>query len=316
MRYIPPVGSADPDAPYVDESSGQEGSAVPANAIEFPQREIVNAIIGAGLAPDPNRVDQLWEAIQQAIALALSSGGGAGSSPVNDLLTILRSRNPIYPEVNTSDGSFNLTVVSAGNLQIPAGISVTHRGCFNDVTVLQNLTTLANKTYHLRKNWTTGWALKDLADTAYNPGGALAETDTAFDTTYDDMLTHRIVTNASNIATITPLKNKHSLQAHVVVQGTDLRLSGANGANALFQETLNWARMPRERSLSLGDIRINKTTTDRDFKIVSSASTGRNSADTLTLTEPFSFVVTRYGLNCCVMCDGAQSMSLVFNAGV
>ena len=245
MKYFPPVGSADPDAPYVDESSGQEGSAVPAKAIEFPQREIVTVVKNSGLVPDENSVTQLDEAIDLKIALAIGSGGGGGGSPVNDLLLLLRSRNPVFPEVNTADGSFNLTVVSAGNLQIPAGISVTHRGCFNDVTSLQNLTTVANKTYHLRKNWTTGWALRDLADPAYNPG-ALAETNVAFDTSYDDMLTHRVVTNASNIATITPLKNKNGLDAQIAMQGINERSSSDLRERVFdFEASLNWARRPR-----------------------------------------------------------------------
>lgn len=265
MKYFPPVGSADPDAPYVDESSGQEGSAVPAKAIEFPMREIMTVITGAGLAPDAGSVSQLEEAIDQKIALAIGSGGGGGGSPVDDLLLLLRSRNPVFPEVNTADGSFNLTVVSAGNLQIPAGITVTHRGCFNDVTSLQNLTTVANKTYHLRKNWTTGWALKDLADPTYNPG-ALAETSTAFDTTFDDMLTHRVQTNASNIATVTALKNK----AFLVAEDETVTFSSSSFQNAALPSNLvggqaqlfniNWSRRPLVAIQAVTDFRASNGT--------------------------------------------------------
>jgi len=265
MKYFPPVGSADPDAPYVDESSGQEGSAVPAKAIEFPMREIMTVITGAGLAPDAGSVSQLEEAIDQKIALAIGSGGGGGGSPVDDLLLLLRSRNPVFPEVNTADGSFNLTVVSAGNLQIPAGITVTHRGCFNDVTSLQNLTTVANKTYHLRKNWTTGWALKDLADPTYNPG-ALAETSTAFDTTFDDMLTHRVQTNASNIATVTALKNK----AFLVAEDETVTFSSTSFQNAALPSNLvggqaqlfniNWSRRPLVAIQAVTDFRASNGT--------------------------------------------------------
>lgn len=239
MRYFEPVGSADPNAPYVDESSGQEGSAVPAKAIEFPQREIMTVIVGAGLTPDENSVSQLEEAIDLKIATAT----GGGSSPVDDLLLLLRARNPAFPEVNTADGTFSLTVVSAGNLQIPAGISITHRGCFNDVTSLQSLTTLANKTYHLRKNWTTGWALKDVADSGYNPG-ALAETDPAFDTGYDDMITHKVVTNGSNVATITPLVNKNRILKEVSNSGAMTTNNGLDDASRTATLEWNLARTP------------------------------------------------------------------------
>lgn len=70
MRYIPPLGG-NPDDPYVDRdaANGVEGSIVAAAAIEAPQREIVAAIIGAGLTPDPANLTQLYQAMQ-AIAAA------------------------------------------------------------------------------------------------------------------------------------------------------------------------------------------------------------------------------------------------------
>ena len=74
--------------------------------------------------------------------------------------------------------------------------------------------TLANKTYHLRWNPTDGFTLEDLADSGYNPS-VLAEADTAFDSSYDDMLICRVVTNASNVATITNLVNKVRMEAQV-----------------------------------------------------------------------------------------------------
>ncbi|EGJ49060.1 gp53-like domain-containing protein [Desulfocurvibacter africanus] len=66
MRYTPPVGTVDPNAPYVDgnPAAGIQGSAVPASAIEHPQREIAAVIEAAGLTPDAEDLTQLQQAIQ------------------------------------------------------------------------------------------------------------------------------------------------------------------------------------------------------------------------------------------------------------
>lgn len=214
MEYVQPVGEADPNASYKDRNTGagEPGSRVPARAIEHPQREIVTVIESAGLTPSRSSVSQLDEAIDLKIAQAL----GSGENPLNDLLTILRARNPIFPVINTVGNTFNLSVPSTGVLRIPAGISITHRGCFNDTTSEQDFNTVANKTYHLRKrwfdsaDWDPGWELVDVSNSTYNPS-ALAEGNVAFDTSFDDMISHRVVTDASNVATITALKNAHKL---------------------------------------------------------------------------------------------------------
>lgn len=64
MKYYPPYGSNDPDAPYIDKDvpGAVRGSAIPAKAVEKPQREIVDVILKAGLLPDDPL--QLWEALQ------------------------------------------------------------------------------------------------------------------------------------------------------------------------------------------------------------------------------------------------------------
>tara|TARA_R110002126_G_scaffold165178_4_gene313042 strand:- start:197 stop:766 length:570 start_codon:yes stop_codon:yes gene_type:complete len=89
---------------------------------------------------------------------------------------------------------------------------LTHRGIVpfstSDYTEPQRtFSTVANKTYHLRWNPTDGFSLKDVADGAYNPI-SVAEQTSIFDTSYDDMLISRVVTNSSNVCTITNLINK------------------------------------------------------------------------------------------------------------
>lgn len=69
MEYQPPIGGA-ADDPYVDANPGigLEGSAVPAAAIEAPQREIIAVIEEAGLTPDADDNEQLLAAIEALIA--------------------------------------------------------------------------------------------------------------------------------------------------------------------------------------------------------------------------------------------------------
>lgn len=62
MKYQPPVGAIDPNAPYIPRNiagGGSTGSRTPAPAIEHPQREIVAAITRAGLTPSAGDLTQL-----------------------------------------------------------------------------------------------------------------------------------------------------------------------------------------------------------------------------------------------------------------
>ena len=69
MKYIQPPGALE-NASYVDfnPATGQEGSVVPAYAIEAPMREIVKAILEAGLTPAEGDLTQLAAAIRALIA--------------------------------------------------------------------------------------------------------------------------------------------------------------------------------------------------------------------------------------------------------
>lgn len=70
MKYNPPAGSQDPDAKYVTGQPGKvRGSAVPAEAVEHPQREIVEVIRQAGLTPSGEDLGQLYEAILKIIGV-------------------------------------------------------------------------------------------------------------------------------------------------------------------------------------------------------------------------------------------------------
>lgn len=73
MKYRQPFGISDENAPYIDGNPalGIEGSAVPMEAVEHPQREIVNVIKEAGLDPDAKNLKQLALAIQALIIKAM-----------------------------------------------------------------------------------------------------------------------------------------------------------------------------------------------------------------------------------------------------
>ncbi|MCY0154228.1 hypothetical protein OEG86_20590 [Hoeflea alexandrii] len=91
------------------------------------------------------------------------------------------------------------------------------------------------------------FSLEDLADTGYNPTVA-AETNSAFDSTYDDMLVARVVTNSSNVATITNLVNKDRLFATEIVSGAPS--TGPSGSFTLsLTKTIDWARAPKIRAI-------------------------------------------------------------------
>ncbi len=89
MIYTPPVGGA-PGDPYIDANPGAgiDGSAVPAQAIEDPQREIAAVITAAGLTPSAADLTQLLQAIQsfQQIPAGVIQPFGGAAAPTGYLL--------------------------------------------------------------------------------------------------------------------------------------------------------------------------------------------------------------------------------------
>lgn len=79
MKYHAPYGSTDPDASYVDKDvpGAVRGSAVPAAAIEDPQREIVDFLIKSGLVPADG--NQLASAVQAGKVNYVAAAGTANA---------------------------------------------------------------------------------------------------------------------------------------------------------------------------------------------------------------------------------------------
>lgn len=174
------------------------------------ESEVGAVITAAGLTQTDADLTQLLQAIQALIDAA--TGGGAVENYL--LVTQARARLPIYPEVLTAGGTITCTVPEAGKIRVPGGVNFMHRGIFPLVTTQTDFTTEASNTYHIRWTMADGLVIKKLTDPAYNPS-ALVETNPVFDSTYDDMLIARVITNSANVATINNLANKQRL-VHII----------------------------------------------------------------------------------------------------
>lgn len=201
--------------------------------------------------------------VKQAIEAMIAAATGGGDTSQFVLFSQAQARLPIFPEVTTNNGVIAVTDLGTGNIRIPASATILHRGIRTYTTVQTDLATTASKTYHLRWNPTDGFTLKDLSDTGYNPTVA-AETNAAFDSTYDDMIVARIVTNSSNVPTITNLVNKAVLNYSQGVLATNFTNSGLSEARGDIVATLNWSRAPSRKATSWLNVNIGGTPSDYD----------------------------------------------------
>lgn len=219
------------------------------------EAELGEVITHGGLVPSNGDLTQVRKAIQ---AMIDASTGGGGSDFV--LMSQARTRLPIHFECQAVGGVFSVAANGTGSIRLPAGSTFLHRGIQPHTTVQTDFATLASKIYHLR--WYASgvgraqpagaypdgrWYLEDLADAAvYNPG-SVAETDERFDSTYDSLLAARIVTNSSNVATITNLINLSRLESEQQQTGAGSQITTGSPYDGVQYDatfTLNWARKP------------------------------------------------------------------------
>lgn len=203
------------------------------------ESEVGAVIAQAGLVQSDASFVQLRDAISAMIAAA--TGGGNPANYVT--LAQASARLPIWPEVLNATGLITPTAPATGTIRIPAGVNFQHRGISPYTTAQTDLVTVASKTYHVRWRPVGGFVILDLANVSYNPS-ALAEGNLAFDSTYDDMLVARVITNASNIATITPLANKPLLAVEATNTGAPTNLLSQNGAERTALVSWNFSRVP------------------------------------------------------------------------
>lgn len=159
-------------------------------------------------------------------------------------------RLPIYPEIDTGSNKLALTATT-GQIVVDAGQRFRHRGhrviyTSDTASGSRTFATSANKTYHLRWTWSAGAGSYSLVDlTSASP----AESDRSYDSTYDRMLIAKVVTNGSNVLTVTPYVNKHDLNARGELAFTAVTWSGDFVAPSALAHgtvvTLDWGRRPR-----------------------------------------------------------------------
>jgi hypothetical protein len=260
------------------------------------ESELGALIAFAGLSGSDTDFTQVRQAIQAMIA----SATGDGDTEQFLLLDQARARLPFFPQWQTPEGTVNVTSPANGVIRLPGNLTLLHRGIFLVTTAQTDFNTAASKTYHLRWSLANGFQLKDLADAAYNPG-FVSELDTKFDSTYDDMLIARVVTNAGNVPTITNLVNKATMIDNGLVSKTMTRTpSTAGGGNFAIQFdniVFNWARTPKFTAViqrtGLGGV---MPAIPEDPAVILNGSTADNSGTVFGVTN-------RYGLQAAASMD-------------
>jgi len=119
MKYQPPYGSPGADDPYVngDPTIARQGSIIPAQAVEHPQREIVELIEKSGIAPADTELNQLtYAARRQFINFCVDSGAANAMSVALD------------PPLNSYSQGMPLRVLVAHNNTGPTTINVNSVG--------------------------------------------------------------------------------------------------------------------------------------------------------------------------------------------
>ena len=125
MKYQNPYGVTEPveDASYVngDPSIARQGSIIPAAAVEFPQREIVNFIEASALVPSDNDLLQLTRATRRQWVNWCEDTGSANNLSValDPPLTQYRQGLPLRVLVKTNNtGPTTINVNGLGNRPI------------------------------------------------------------------------------------------------------------------------------------------------------------------------------------------------------
>lgn len=159
-------------------------------------------------------------------------------------------RLPIYPEIDTGSNKLALTATT-GQIVVDAGQRFRHRGhrviyTSDTASGSRTFATAINKTYHLRWTWSNGAGAYSLVDLT---GASPAEGDRSYDSTYDRLLIAKVVTNGSNVLTVTPYVNKHDLNARGELLFSGVTWSGDLVAPSALAHgtlvTLDWGRRAR-----------------------------------------------------------------------
>lgn len=133
MLYNPPFGAPviAGGAPYLNGNpvTGIQGSIPPAAAIEYPQREIVSAIIAAGLTPSNNNLTQLLQAIELLGRIPFCQDVGSPNNVViNPAPAITSYVTPLIYAIKVAfpnSGATNINVSGLGGVNLFTGALAT-----------------------------------------------------------------------------------------------------------------------------------------------------------------------------------------------
>jgi hypothetical protein len=119
MKYVPPYGTNDPDAPYIngDPSTGTEGSIPPADAFNEPMRELHNLVAYSGYTPSDIDLSQVTQSVRrQWVNWVVDTGStNSLSATTNPPLTAYEQGMPLRVLVaNNNTGACTINVSGLG----------------------------------------------------------------------------------------------------------------------------------------------------------------------------------------------------------
>jgi hypothetical protein len=134
MKYHQPYGVGDPQAPYIngDPSVGRQGSIIPAEAVEFPQRELTNFFNISNILPSDSDMVQLARSVQNGYVNFGTDTGTVnalqcvlsppliGTEYATGLMIRLKLLNTILNDVTHTSVTFNAGL-GARNVVMPDG---------------------------------------------------------------------------------------------------------------------------------------------------------------------------------------------------
>lgn len=181
---------------------------------------------------------------------------------------------PIYPEIFTPNNTLQIIDNGDGTISIAEGQKFQIQDVVIDTAGRADLTfpVTAGKTYHLRyslngkpiNNYTpqpNSFYLVDVTDTNYNPNG-VDESDSLFDTKYDDLLVAKVAVDTNGTVAITPLKNKARLIDNFTAYWTITQvISGdpdPSKVNYNIEVPVNWGRKPKVARTGIANEYIHK----------------------------------------------------------
>ena len=129
MQYNAPYGSADPNADFLNgnPATGVAGSIIPAAAVGFPQREIVNAITASGQTAENSNLNQLTSAIELLGRLPVVMDVGTINNIVVNPIPVIAAYTDLLimaiqvAYLSTGPVTINVSGLGAIPLQRPTG---------------------------------------------------------------------------------------------------------------------------------------------------------------------------------------------------